>query len=109
MKHFGHFERTMVKLDFWLVVDAAGMDKFNARPSVRAVAQAPALSRTERAINLKIDLPRALFEQPAIVASIKVDAPSQSIQIDATALAEAVRQSIGMDVHIRIANPGEEE
>ena len=94
-------------LDFWLTVGrgTGGSD----RPSVKVTAGYPSLSRNERAINLKMQLPIALFETPSLTASIKVDAPSQAITIDASAVAEAVRQCIGMDVDIAVQQPGDEE
>ena len=56
-------------------------------------------------MNLKISLPLALFEAPSLTASIKVDHPSQTIQIDTDAIAEAVRGAVGMDVDIQVVEP----
>lgn len=86
-------------LDFFLVV---GRDLAGRTPSVRVTAGYPSLSRNERAINLKMELPVALFEAPVLQASISVAAPNQPISIDAKAIAEAVHTAIGMDVHIAV-------
>lgn len=105
-KHYGYESRIdkALCLDFWLIIGRAN------RPSVRAVADYPSsLARNERAINLKIQLPLALFETPSISASIKVEQPAQAVTIDATAIAEAVRGVIGMDVDISVVEPGESE
>lgn len=104
---FGHesgaFGKRVVLLDFWLTVarGKGGSD----RPSVRVTASFPALARDERTINLKIELPVALFETPSLSASIKVEHPTQAVTIDATAIAEAVRGAIGMDVDIAVQTP----
>lgn len=103
--HFGEVSSNHVHLDFWLVVSPGQPKRWPRRPSVRINAQYPALARGERAINLKVQLPLALFEAPSISASIVVEQPTQAVQIDATAIAEAVRQAIGMDVDIAVALP----
>lgn len=104
-KRYGYESRhdKVIKLDFWLVV-ARGLNGSD-RPSIRINADYPKLDRNERAINLKIDLPIALFEAPSLTARIAIEQPSQAISIDATAIAEAVRQCIGMDVEIAVAVP----
>ena len=103
-KRYGYEGRydKVIHLDFWLVVirGVNGSD----RPGIRVNADYPKLDRNERAINLKIDLPIALFEAPSLTARIAIDQPSQAVTIDATAIAEAVRQCIGMDVEIAVAD-----
>jgi hypothetical protein len=107
MTRFGYESRAEKKLllDFWLTIGrgTGGSD----RPSVRVSAGYPNLARHERAINLKIGLPIALFETPSISASINVDSPAQAVSIDTEAVAEAVRQAIGLDVDIHVASPGQ--
>lgn len=105
-KHYGHVSRDTkaVELDFWLTV-SCNVREFNARPGVKVTAGYPALARNERAMNLKISLPTALFELPSLSASIKVDSPQQAIEIDATAIAEAVQTVIGMDVDVQVVAP----
>ncbi|HEY0624643.1 hypothetical protein [Sphingomonas sp.] len=106
---YGHESRAHGKhvmlLDFWLTI-ARGQGGSD-RPSVRVTAGYPALSRNERALNLKIELPIALFEAPSLAASIKVEHPDQVVAIDATAIAEAVRGVIGMDIDITVQTPGD--
>ncbi|MCC6478050.1 MAG: hypothetical protein IT552_02435 [Sphingomonadaceae bacterium] len=89
-------------LDFWLII---GRGEYSTRPSVRVTAAYPKLARNERAINLKVELPLALFEIPSLSAHIRIDQPDQAISIDTSAIAEAVRNCIGMDVEIAVASP----
>ncbi len=98
--------RHVMCLDFWLTV-ARGQGGSD-RPGVRVTAGYPALSRNERAINLKIELPIALFETPSLSASIKVEHPDQAVHIDSTAIAEAVRQVVGMDIDISVVHSSEQ-
>lgn len=98
--------KTVLILDFWLTV-ARGQGGSD-RPGVRVSAGYPNLSRNERAINLKMELPAALFETPSLSASIKVEHPDQAVHIDATAIAEAVRQVVGMDIDISVVEPSEQ-
>jgi len=69
----------------------------------------PALSRGERAINVKMTLPLALFEAPSIIARIDVAEPASPVTIDTAAVAQAVKTAIGMDIDLRVAAPGEGE
>lgn len=105
MKYWGYESRAngkhVILLDFWLTI--ARGDGPAGRPSVRATAGYPSLSRNERAINLKMELPIALFEAPSLSASITVDSPAQAVTINAETVAEAVRQVIGMDIDIQIS------
>lgn len=104
MKYWGCESRANGKhvmvLDFWLTI---GRGQGNSdRPSVKATAGYPNLARNERAINLKMELPIALFEAPSLSASITVESPAQAVTINAETVAEAVRQAIGMDVDIQV-------
>jgi len=95
MRRYGTRLRASTDYDFWLI--------FSSDPvAVRLTAGYPALKRNERAMNLKVALPNALFEAPSLSASIKIDAPAQAATIDLTAAAAAVRQAIGMDVDISL-------
>lgn len=109
MKFWGHESRANGKhvllLDFWLTIGRGAGPA--GRPNVKATAGYPTLARNERAINIKMELPIALFEAPSLSASIKVDSPAQAVTINAETVAEAVRQAIGMDVDIQI-NRGDE-
>lgn len=90
-------------LDFWLTIGRG--EGMSDRPSVRVNAAYPNLARNERTINLKMQLPIALFQSATLRARINVDAPEQVVTIDADTIAEAVRSVIGMDVDIQIAEP----
>lgn len=98
---FGYESRAdnSLQLDFWLTV---GRGSDGGHPSVKATAGYPQLGRNERAINLKIKLPLSLFTLPSLTARIEVDEPVQAISIDTSAIAEAVRGAIGMDVDIQV-------
>ena len=103
--HYGHRNdhKGLLELDFHLIVTCPA-EKWNAKPGVRVTAGAPNLKRNERAINLKMNLPLALFEQPTIQATINVDADQPQIRIDAEAISEAVRGAIGMDVDLQVVD-----
>jgi hypothetical protein len=105
---FGYTTKDTVEIDCWLSVHPGGATHFNRRPAVRLTAGEPALDRGERSINIKMTLPLALFEAPSIVARTDVAHPTSPISIDATALAQAVRSAIGMDVDLRVVEPGEQ-
>lgn len=106
MKHFGSVNAKTVEIDCWLTIDPGnGATAWNRRPSVRVSAGEPKADRRERSINLRMSLPLALFETPLLTASIVVGEPSQSMSIDTAAVAEAVRQVVGMDVRIEVGMP----
>lgn len=104
-RHYGHepYQKGVMELDFWLTIARGGT--MHRRPSVKVSASYPNLARNERAMRLKMSLPLALFETPALSASITVEEPTQAIQIDATAIAEAVQTCIGMDVDVQVVVP----
>ena len=109
MKTFGTVDglARKVEIDCWFIVHPGDpkLRSFQRRPGVRVTAGEPSLDRLERAIRLKVSLPLALFETPSLSASIDVDAPSERVSIDTSAVAEAVRQVIGMDVTIAVVDP----
>lgn len=109
MNYFGSVSKTHVEIDCWLTIDAGDSKQWNRRPGVKVSAGEPSLSRTQRAMNLKMSLPLALFETPSLSAKIAVEEPLQAVHIDASAIAEAVRGVIGMDVDISIKLPTEDE
>lgn len=102
---FGHIDGNAVNIDCWLTIHPGDARNWNRRPSVRLTAGEPALNRGERAINVKLTLPLALFEAPSIVARIDVAEPTAPVTIDASAVADAVKSAIGMDVDVRVASP----
>lgn len=112
MKHYGCEQSAdskgpaRIALDFWLIVKRGEKGGYGRKfPGVRVSADQPKLDREERAINLKLTLPIALFETPSITATINVEAPAERVEIDVPALAESVRQAIGMDVQIEVVEP----
>lgn len=105
--HFGHTDKEKVSLDFWLIIHPGDPKNWNRRPRVRVTAGTPALGRSERAMNLKMSLPISLFETPSISATINVAEPNQPVHIDASAIADAVRGIVGMDVDIQVNMPEE--
>ena len=108
VRTFGTGDRENVYLDFFLIIDPGEIGAYNQRPSVRVTAGEPKLDRRERSMNLKVTLPAALFKTPTLSARIEVDSPTQQIVIDATAVAEAVRGVVGMDVDIQVNRGGAE-
>lgn len=99
----GHPAKTL-HIDCWLTIGRGAPNGFR-RPTVKVTAGYPELKRNERALNLKIALPIALFEAPSLSATINVEEPAQGIKIDTTAIAEAVRGVIGADVTIEVKEP----
>lgn len=87
-----------------IVTDNGSSGNSWAPPTVRVTAGPPSLKRNERAINLKMKLPLALFQQAAIVATIDVADTTQPVEIDVPAVAEAVRGAIGMDIDLQVVD-----
>ncbi len=104
---FGHIDKDAVHIDCWLTIHPGDPANWNRRPGVRLTAGEPALNRRERAINVRMTLPMALFETPSIIARIDVAEPLTAVTIDASAVAQAVKSAIGMDIDLRIVEPGE--
>ncbi len=105
--NYGYRYSDRIELDFWLIIaDNRGGQQ---RPGVRVTAAYPELKRNERALNLKMRVPTALFETPTLKATITIADPGESeISLDVPAIAEAVRGAIGMDVDIKVNGGGEE-
>ena len=104
---FGHVDANVVHIDCWLTIWPGDRKNWNRRPTVKLTAGEPALGRGERAINVRMTLPLALFEAPSIIARIDVAEPTMPVMIDAAAVAEAVKSAIGMDIDLRISSPGD--
>lgn len=106
MNYFGSVTAQTIEIDCWLTVDPGDAKQaWNRRPGIRVSAGEPKVSARERSINLRMSLPLALFETPMLTASITVEEPERAISIDTSAVAEAVRQVVGMDVQITVALP----
>lgn len=87
-----------LEVGFWLIFDSMG--------SVRLTRGEPSLDRWERGMQMLVKVPLALFKTPTLRASIEIQAPEPAIPpIDLTAAAEALKQSLGCDVDIRIIEP----
>lgn len=81
---------------FWLVFDCYG--------KVRQTVREPAVSREERKMLVSVDLPKSLWYTPALRATIQVteDNNEPAFKIDLQAAADAIRQSLGVDVDMRV-------
>lgn len=77
----------------WLTFDYFG--------PVRVTKQEPDLNRNERAMFVKVALPKALFNIPTLKATINV-AEGQPLQLDIDIAADALKQAIGVDVDLQI-------
>lgn len=76
---------------------------FDIRGNVRLTRGEPDLSRAERAMQMTVTVPLALFKTPTISANLTIDAPEMAVpQIDLTAAAEALKAVVGCDVDVRI-------
>jgi len=87
-------------LNLWLV--------FRDDGSVRLTRGEPDLARNERGMALTVKLPHALFKTPSLRATMTIEAPEPVVPpIDLTAAADALKQSLGVDVDIRVQEPAE--
>ena len=76
---------------------------FDARGNVRLTRGEPGLARDERAMQMTVTVPQALFKTPTISASLTIDAPAMAVpEIDVIAAAEALKGVVGCDVHVRV-------
>jgi hypothetical protein len=84
-----------IEVPLWLIFDVRG--------NVRLTRGEPDLARSERAMQMTVTVPLALFKTPTISASLTIDAPEMAVpQIDLTAAAEALKSVVGCDVHVRL-------
>jgi hypothetical protein len=90
-----------VTVDGWLA--------FNINGAARWTKGEPTVGRHERAINVRLQVPRALFNTPTLRASITIpdDAAPLAYEIDAQTVAEALKSSLGVDVDVQIIMPEE--
>ena len=77
----------------WLVFDWFG--------KVRVTKTEPDLNRNERAMYMKVTLPKALFTIPTLRASMTVDNAGAPV-IDVKAVADAVKMATGMDIDVQV-------
>lgn len=92
-------EATHWAFDFWLV--------FNRNGSIRCTKREPDVTRDERKMFVKTALPKSLWSSPALRATIRVtdDDHEPKFNLDLTAAADALRQTLGVDVDMRIVPP----
>lgn len=90
---------THYRFIFWLVFDCYG--------KIRQTVREPAISRDERKMLVRVDLPKSLWSTPALRATIQVteDNNEPTFKIDLQAAADAMRQSLGVDIDMRIVPP----
>jgi hypothetical protein len=89
-------------VSFWLIFDRVG--------NVRLTRGEPRLDRDERGMAMTVSVPVALFQTPSLRATMTIEAPEPAVPpIDLTAAADALKQSLGCDVEIRIIEPEAEE
>jgi hypothetical protein len=94
-----------MKTEFWIIVNENG--------SVHTRKTKPDLSRNEVAVRMGLNLPDTLFHRPLLQADITVD-PDQvaTYPMDAEVIQgikQAVLESTGVDLNIKLLDPHEEE
>lgn len=85
--------------DFWLVFDCYG--------KVRQTVREPGLSRDERKMLVRVQLPKALWSSPALRATITVteDNNEPKFELDLQAAGDAMRAALGVDIDMRVVPP----
>lgn len=63
------------------------------------------LAAHEVAIGLKLTIPLAVFDRPALSATITVDGGAPKVYLDVAAAQDALRQSLGVDVALTVVSP----
>lgn len=90
----GHWD-----ISFWLA--------FNSEGGVRLTRGQPNLGRSERGMQMSVKVPHALFKTPSLRATMTIEAPEPIVPpIDLTAAAEALKQTLGCDIDIKIIEQG---
>lgn len=91
-----------VTVDGWLA--------FNITGAARWTKGEPTVGRHERAINVRLQVPRSLFNTPTLRANISIpdDGAPLAYEIDAETVAEALKTSLGVDVDVQIIMPEEQ-
>lgn len=90
-----------VTVDGWLA--------FNINGAAKWTKGEPNVGRHERAINVRLQVPRSLFNTPTLRANISIpdDAAPSAFEIDAVTVAEALKATLGVDVDVQIIMPEE--
>ncbi|MBO6755428.1 MAG: hypothetical protein JJ902_03820 [Roseibium sp.] len=90
-----------IEYDFWLTFDHSGR-------TPRLTRNAPGLSIAERAMKCSVELPKAVFNQPQLVANIRVEREvEQELTIDIEAAETALTGVVGCDVLMDVHYPNE--
>lgn len=91
-------EPARIKYEFWLTFSAGG--------AVRSTKGSPSVARNERAMRLVTYLPKSLFTEPTMQATITVDhTDSVPAAVNLELAATALRGVLGVDIDIRLAEP----
>lgn len=92
------------------VVTVNGWISFTEKGAARWSKGEPSLGRHERAIQISLKVPAAIFRTPSLRATIQVpaDAVAPAIELDASTVADAIKQITGLDVALRVIHPDEE-
>lgn len=69
---------------------------------VRVTRSSPALARDEVSMSLNVTLPDAVFSRPELRATIALDSAPQTLDLNIDAAAEALKQSLGIDVTLTV-------
>lgn len=89
-----------IEYEFWLVFDAAG--------GMRLTRAQPGIERGERAMSCTAKLPLSLFSTPTLRATIGIaEGVPASFDIDVSAVSEAIKNVVGVDVDLRIVGGDE--
>lgn len=83
---------------FWLVLYPDGDMKMSRGE--------PSVERTGRKMKMELAVPKAVFKTPELKATVTIADPGENeMHIDVAAASEALRQTLGMDVDVRIVVP----
>jgi hypothetical protein len=85
----------MLTMSAWLIFDVEG--------SLSLTRGSPSIGRGQRAMQLTLTVPIALFATPSLSASITLEgAGAPDLQIDVQAAEAALKQIVGCDVSILV-------
>jgi hypothetical protein len=97
-----------LQANFYLVARRAAR-QWSGALNVRLATRKPSLQPGEVAVRVTLDLPRALFERPALEARISVPADQVNRPTINAAVVENIRevlqQQLGVDLRISLVEP----
>lgn len=95
--------RNNYDFEFWLTLTKPGVHRPHRPPPPKATQKQPALGPDERAMKMKISVPRAVFQTPSLSATVQVSEPNtEAVHIDADAASEALKEVLGCDVRVEV-------